>query len=103
MIFLDPNLVADDPFHACNSAGFYWVSRPFKAGINISRKANQEWGYKTVQNVSRDVNGGGSGEVERQAYSTFAAHILLDSVIDEGEEVMNTLVGTIRVDFLEVE
>lgn len=28
---------------------------------------------------------------------------LLDSVIDEGEEIMNTLVDTIRVDFSEIE
>ncbi|WP_232463209.1 M23 family metallopeptidase [Burkholderia ubonensis] len=99
----DPNIVADDPFHACNSAGFYWVSRPFKVGINISRKADQEWSYKTVQSVSRGVNGGGNGKVERQAYSAFAAHILLDLVINENEEIMNTLVGTIRVDFSEIE
>ncbi|WP_230942867.1 M23 family metallopeptidase [Burkholderia vietnamiensis] len=99
----DPNVVADDPFHACNSAGFYWVSKPFQAGINISRKADQPWSYQTVQNVSRGVNGGGNGKVERQAYSAFAAHILLDSVINHREEIINTPVGTIRVDFAEIQ
>ncbi|MFD1561806.1 peptidase M23, partial [Paraburkholderia silviterrae] len=99
----DPNIVADDFYHACNSAGFYWVSRPFQVGINISRKADLPWSYQAVQDVSRGVNGGGNGRIERQAYSAFAARLLLDSIDRVLEQVINTPVGTIKVDFSEAE
>jgi predicted chitinase len=98
----DPNVVADDPFHACNSAGFYWVSKPFQAGVNIGRKADAPWSFGTVQNVGRGVNGGGNGKIERQAYSLFAAYILLDSTFDTYEPVISTPVGVIKVDLTRI-
>jgi predicted chitinase len=99
----DPNLVANDPYHACNSAGVYWISKPFQAGFNINRKADQTWSFQTIQDVSRGVNGGGNGRIERQAYSAFVERVLLDTTDQDAEKVINTPVGTIRVDFSELE
>jgi predicted chitinase len=99
----DPNIIARDPMHACNSAGFYWVSRPFQAGININRKADQPWSASTIQDVNRGVNGGGNGAAERLAYSAFAARFLLDVVDNQNPQVIATSGGAVRVDFSEME
>ena len=67
----DPNLIATDPFNACDSGAFYWVSKHHSGAININRVCDREFSPATVGRVSVLVNGGGNGYYERQAYSAF--------------------------------
>lgn len=95
----NPNLIADDPARSCDSGGFYWVSKKYKSGLNIGRKADLAWTPEMIGDVSRSVNGGGNGYIERQAYTAFVARFLLDGVDTVMQEVINTPCGSVRVDF----
>ena len=68
----DPEIVADDEFAACDSAGFYWVSKFIgQQHININRVSDQPFTTQTVGRVSVLVNGGGFGFADRQSFAAF--------------------------------
>ncbi|MFP3755934.1 peptidase M23 [Cupriavidus sp. SIMBA_020] len=84
----DPDSVAEDANAACDSGGFYWVSKPFSKGININRVADLEYSAQNVGFINALVNGGGNGYYERQAYTIFMMRVLLDGVDREATVVV---------------
>lgn len=84
----DPDIVAEQPMEACDSGGFYWVSKPFSEGVNINRVADRVPNESNIGLVNRLVNGGGNGYYERQAYTAFILRILTDSVATSMEELL---------------
>ncbi|CAM2164221.1 Peptidase M23 [Paraburkholderia sacchari] len=82
----DPDIIAENPEYACDSGGFYWVSKPFSQGLNISRIADKDCSASDVGFINRLVNGGGNGYYERQAYSAYMLRILGD-----GTDVSETM------------
>ncbi|WP_051481784.1 hypothetical protein [Paraburkholderia nodosa] len=79
----DPDAVAEDYDLACDSGGFYWVSKSFSEGININRVADRIFSATNVGFVSRLVNGGFNGYYERHAYSLYIAGMLMDSIVTD--------------------
>lgn len=75
----DPDLVAEDVYAACDSGGFYWVSKTFSEGSNINRVSDRAYSTASVHLVNRLVNGGSNGYYERQAYTAFILRKLTDS------------------------
>jgi predicted chitinase len=67
----DPNVIATDPYNACDSGAFYWVSKPHAHHHNINRICDQPYSTHAVHRVSVLVNGGGNGYHERQAYAAY--------------------------------
>ena len=78
----DPDIVGEQPYAACDSGGFYWVSKPFSEGLNINRVADREYSPINIGFVNRLVNGGGNGYYERQAYSIYILNVLTDQIRD---------------------
>lgn len=94
----DPFIIQNRPFEACDSAGWYWVSKAIgKIGtaneshqdkksnkhpvnLNISRAVDSGVTPETIGNASKLVNGGGYGYFERQSYVPFAYDVLSDAV-----------------------
>ncbi|KVG29589.1 M23 family metallopeptidase [Burkholderia diffusa] len=76
----DPDIVAENADYACDSGGFYWVSKSFRRVMNINRIADKELSASSVDYLNRLVNGGGNGYYERQAYSKFIMRALGDGV-----------------------
>ena len=76
----DPDVIATDPFNACDSGAFYWVSKHHGGSININRVCDHVFDPASVGRVSVLVNGGGNGYYERQAYAAFMYRYLSDSV-----------------------
>jgi hypothetical protein len=74
----DPDVIAENAEYACDSGGFYWVSKAFSQGSSISRIADNDYSASNVGFINRLVNGGGNGYYERQAYSAFMLRILGD-------------------------
>ena len=77
----DPDIVAESADHACDSGGFYWVSKYFRRELNINRVVDTDFSASSVDFVNRLVNGGGNGYYERLAYSVF----IMRAVGDGGE------------------
>lgn len=75
----DPDLVGEQAHEACDSGGFYWVSKSFSEGININRVADRQYNEANIGFVNRLVNGGGNGYYERQAYTAFMIRALSDA------------------------
>ena len=68
----DPEIVADDAFSVCDSAGYYFVSKYIgQQHININRVSDQPFTTQTVGRVSVLVNGGGYGFKERESYAFY--------------------------------
>ncbi|MGU7770651.1 peptidase M23 [Burkholderia sp. MR1-5-21] len=76
----DPDVVAEDPDYACDSGGFYWVSKEFSSGPNINRVSDGRYSESSVDFINRLVNGGSNGYYERQVYSAYILRILGDGV-----------------------
>ncbi|MFS8980300.1 M23 family metallopeptidase [Cupriavidus necator] len=74
----DPDLIGEDREAACDSGGFYWVSKSFSVGLNINRVADRDFSADNMGFVNRLVNGGGNGYYERQAYSVYILRALSD-------------------------
>lgn len=79
----DPDLVGEDPYAACDSGGYYWISKHFAGHININRVCDQDFSAVTVGLVNRLVNGGGNGYYERQAYAACMMRFLTDDTSAE--------------------
>lgn len=75
----DPDTIATDPFHACDSAGYYWASKNTGGGrTSINRTADQGITPDAVGRASVLVNGGGYGFPERQGYAVYIQRFLDD-------------------------
>ncbi len=99
----DPDIIASDPYNACDSGGFYWISKHHSGVININRVADRPFSVASVGRVNVLVNGGGNGYEERQAYTAYCMRLLSDDFSQEQEVVLETPRSTIRVNFLEPE
>lgn len=84
----DPDIVGEQVFEACDSGGFYWVSKAFSEGVNINRVVDRVYSASNVGFVNRLVNGGGNGYYERQAYTLFMLRILSDGIETSVQEVI---------------
>jgi predicted chitinase len=84
----DPDIVGEQATEACDSGGFYWISKPFSEGSNINRVADRDYSTANIGFVNRLVNGGGNGYYERQAYTSFMLRTLSDSTATSGEETL---------------
>ncbi|MBN3722775.1 M23 family metallopeptidase [Burkholderia sp. Ac-20379] len=80
----DPDQIAEDFDLACDSGGFYWVSKSFSRGTNINRVCDERYSIQSVGFINRLVNGGANGYYERQAYSRYILNVLNDEVIPPG-------------------
>ncbi len=68
----DPEIVADDGFAACDSGGYYWISKDTgHQRLNIHRVADQGVTTASVGRASVLVNGGTYGFVERQRWAAY--------------------------------
>ncbi|WPN57837.1 M23 family metallopeptidase [Pseudomonas sp. P9_31] len=98
----DPYLVESVPYNACDSGGFYWVSRVVKiAGglININRTCDKGITPEIVGAVSVSVNGGGNGYHERQAYAKYIYRYLSDSLEATVSETFTTPRQTVIMNY----
>jgi predicted chitinase len=75
----DPDIVGEDSYAACDSGGFYWVSKDFSEGININRVSDRAYAAANIHLINRLVNGGFNGYYERMAYSAYMLRALTDS------------------------
>ena len=83
----DPNIIATNPFYACDSAGYYWASKDTGGGhTSINRVADQGITTDAVGRASVLVNGGGYGFAERQGYAAYIERFLGDGVADTEEK-----------------
>ncbi|WP_284335720.1 M23 family metallopeptidase [Comamonas sp. NoAH] len=100
----DPSTVKNDPYAACDSGGFYWVSRSTgNKNININRVCDRAFDGQSIGRVNVLVNGGGNGYFDRQAYSQFIFRSLSDSVEEEVAKEYVTPRGIILVDFSRIQ
>ncbi|MCO7614636.1 hypothetical protein NJH83_30840 [Pseudomonas chlororaphis] len=76
----DPDIVAENKYNACDSGGFYWVSKVFSGGMNINRVSDRLYSANNIGLINRLVNGGGNGYYERQAYTAYMLRRLTDSI-----------------------
>ena len=84
----DPDLIATNPFNACDSGAYYWVSKHHSGDININRVCDRAFTVEAVGRVNALVNGGGNGYYERQAYSAYIHRLLSESVATSTEETV---------------
>ena len=99
----DPDIIAGDPHNACDSAGWYWVSKAIgNRQTNINRVCDQGMTSAAIGRASVLVNGGGFGYFERQGYAQFAIQYLSEALprsdevqmqITKGRTVINILVN----------
>jgi predicted chitinase len=83
----DPDIVGEDPYNACDSGGFYWMSKHFSGHININRVCDLPYSTESTGSINRLVNGGGNGYYERQAYTAYLMRYLTDDISND-EAVM---------------
>jgi predicted chitinase len=98
----DPNIIADNPTHACDSGGFFWISKHHSGVVNINKKGDEGLAPKVVASISRFVNGGQNGYFERQAYAAFGTNYFTDIVLATVPAPIQTDRGPIFVDFCEL-
>jgi hydroxyethylthiazole kinase len=68
----DPDQIATNTFNACDSGGYYWVSKAVsRMDANINAVADRGVNPESVGRVSVLVNGGGYGYFERQSYAAY--------------------------------
>lgn len=90
----DPHDISSTPFLACDSAGFYWISKDTGHGtLNINRTADNGITEGAIGRASVLVNGGGYGFAERQSYAAYIERYLCDSV---GTEASRNFTVTYR-------
>jgi hydroxyethylthiazole kinase len=90
----DPEIVADDSYAACDSAGYFWVSKNIgHHQININRVADQPFTTQTVGRISVLVNGGGFGFAERESFAAFLKRYRDDDTATTTNETFNAQHG----------
>ncbi|QJI43383.1 hypothetical protein HKK52_21315 [Pseudomonas sp. ADAK2] len=98
----DPQLIESRPYNACDSGGFYWVSKVVKSAsgaININRTCDKGMTPEIVGAVSVAVNGGGNGYHERQAYAKYIYRYLSDSLETTVAETFTTPRQTVKMNY----
>lgn len=85
----DPDIVAENRSLACDSGGFYWISKLFSEGSSINRVADRQYSVTNTGFVNRLVNGGGNGYDERQAYTVY----MLDKLADDVSNIYGQLIS----------
>ncbi len=70
----DPDIIAEDNFLACDSGGWFWVSKPGVGSIN--RRADLGVTTHNVTTICKWVNGGSNGYADRLAYTTYILRTL---------------------------
>jgi hydroxyethylthiazole kinase len=96
----DPMIVENNVYTACDTGGFYWVSKNIgHHKLNINKICDKEFYVAQVHQVSRMVNGGGNGYMERQAYSKYIHRYLSDSVDELATEDVSTPKGHVTVNY----
>jgi hypothetical protein len=90
----DPDIISENDHYACDSGGFYWVSKNYP-GItnNINRAADRAYSAANVKSICGAVNGGGNGYVERQAYSAYMLRYLTDDTSTSATVAIPALQG----------
>ncbi|MBE1160306.1 hypothetical protein [Dyella acidiphila] len=84
----DPDKVASDNYSACDSGGFYWVSKYVGSkNYNINRNCDAALSTDTIGRVSVLVNGGGNGYFERQGFARYAYSVISDEIKSGSEEI----------------
>lgn len=82
----DPDIVSSDDFNACDSAGFFWVSKHFMGHSDISRIADQGITTDTIGQANVLINGGGNGYDDRIRYAIYTYRVLSDSTDTKANE-----------------
>lgn len=73
----DPDIIAEDSFLACDSGGWFWVS---KQGVgSINRRVDQGVTTQNVTEICKWVNGGSNGYADRLAYTEYNLRILSEN------------------------
>lgn len=88
----DPEVVADDHHAACDSGGFFWVSKWTSKGTrwNINKIADRPFNpVSSIGRTSELVNGGGNGFEERERWSYYVNRYRGDSVDDQASETFS--------------
>lgn len=60
----DPDTIGKKTFEACDSGGYYWVSKKFSQGMSINRVSDRNYSAENIGLINRLVNGGGNGYYE---------------------------------------
>jgi predicted chitinase len=92
----EPDIVATDGFAACDSGGFYWITKNFLGQRNINRIADKGLTTSNVGRISVLVNGGGNGYDDRQKFTPYIYRILSDDVdtsVKKQYKVVKQLIG----------
>lgn len=88
----DPKLIGTDMFSACDSGGYFWISKHFTGQYNINRLADLGYSTETVGKTCVLINGnGGNGYNDREGYGAFVFRYLSDD-IDESKTKTLTFV-----------
>lgn len=88
----DPDIIAEDGFLACDSGGWFWVSKP---GVgNINRRADQGVTTQNVTEICRWVNGGSNGYADRLAYTTYMLRILSEDTSTSTTVTIQSILNT---------
>ncbi|WP_148050952.1 M23 family metallopeptidase [Pseudomonas fluorescens] len=97
----DPTVIKTSSHNACDSGGFYWVSKVVNRSqdLNINRSCDAALSAAAVGSVSVLVNGGGNGYHERQAYAQYVFRYLSDSLATSTTETITTPRDTVVVNF----
>lgn len=76
----DPIIVATDTYSACDSGGYFWVSKHFTGQTNLNRVADGGFTTENVGKTSVSINGGGNGYNEREGYGAYVHRYLSDDI-----------------------
>lgn len=95
----DPDLIASSSYNACDSAGFYWVSKKIGGGqTSIVAVADRDFGTESIGRCSVLVNGGGYGYHARQGYARYVWRYRSDSIEDSKTDTVSISYGTKTLD-----
>jgi predicted chitinase len=92
----DPSLIATDTFSACDSGGYFWITKHYTGTTNINRLIDTGFNTDTVGKTSVLINGGSNGYNERQGYAAYVYRYLSDSVQESTSENLHFTVHGIR-------
>ncbi|RDS78716.1 hypothetical protein DWU98_21465, partial [Dyella monticola] len=76
----NPSLIASDTYNACDSAGYFWVTKHYMGTSNINRLVDQGFNPDTVGKTNVLINGGPNGYDERQGYAAYIYRYLSDEI-----------------------
>jgi hydroxyethylthiazole kinase len=91
----DPSLVATNPFSACDSGAYYWVTKHYTGLSNINRLVDTGFNTDTVGKTCVLINGGNNGYNERQGYAAYLYRFLSDAPDSSANETLNFTVYSI--------